>query len=439
MNFLPTNFSAVVPELILVFALVAVLLVGLWQEEMKRFLGLGIALLGLAIAFIVVWFQPTAGEEFFSMITLDRFGRFFKIMVLIISASTAIFGFKSQEIPDNRSSEFFAILLALTLGLLLLSVSTNLTLIFLSIEMVTISSVILVGINREKREANEAALKFIAYSVVVSGILIFGFSLLYGMTHSLNIWKIHTALMSGASNQLGISAILLLLLVGFGFKIAMVPLHMWAPDVFQAAPTPVSAFLSTATLAAGFAILIRILFGVFAINQPDGTFVPLGSFDWSILLAGIAALTMTLGNLAAMRQEDAKRLLGYSTVAHVGFLLMGLVVMNKAGLAALLMYLVAFYFMNYGAFLIIGALADKTKSTQISSFRGLGLKSPFICCILVTFLFSLSGIPPFGGFLGKFELFRVMLHKGAHWLLVLAVVNCVISFFTTRGFCRRCF
>jgi NADH-quinone oxidoreductase subunit N len=259
--------------------------------------------------------------------------------------------------------------------------------------------------------------------------MIYGMSLLYGLTGFTNFSDIAKILQSGGDTSPLLFVSTLMILVGFGYKIAMVPFHMWCPDVYEGAPTPVTAFLSVAPKAAGFSILIRFFFSLFVTSSGGNFLLTRSDVPWTIVLGLLSALTMTVGNLGALKQTNIKRLLAYSSIAHCGYLLMGVVVLSNAGLSAILLYFVIYLFMNMGAFLVIIAYRDVLHSEDIKDYKGLGWRSPFLAVVLSVFLFSLTGLPPLAGFIGKLYLFAAVVEVKFYWLAVIGALNGALSLY----------
>ena len=264
--------------------------------------------------------------------------------------------------------------------------STNLLMMYLSLELVSLPSFILVGYQKRVRRSNEAALKYVVYGGVSSGIMLFGFSWIYGLTGTLDIYEIASVLDASPSYGLTLFLGAALAMAGFGYKVASVPFHFWCPDVYEGAPTPVTAFLSVAPKAAGFALLARFFY--LGLSEYDGTSGTVIGIAWPQLLAVISACTMTLGNLTAIWQRNLKRLLAYSSIAHAGYMMMGIVMLSASGLKAVMFYTAAYLFMNLGAFLVVLVLAVRIGSEEIQDYNGLGWRSPWVALAMTAFLFS---------------------------------------------------
>jgi len=311
--------------------------------------------------------------------------------------------------------------------------------VYLSLELVSIPSYLLAGYLTGKEQSTEASMKYVVYGATASGVMIYGFSLLFGLTGSTQIAEIGRMMAAGkATIPVFLAAVMVT--VGFGYKIAAVPFHMWSPDVYEGAPTPVTAFLSVGPKAAGFAVLIRFFYTVFA--SPDaaaGSWKLSSSIDWTLLFSILSAVTMTVGNLVAVKQKSVKRLLAYSSIAHAGYMLMGFVLLTPVGLKAILFYLVVYLFMNLGAFYVVVLVGNGSRSEDISDFSGLGSRAPFIAVALAVFLFALTGLPPVSGFIGKVYLFAEVINRGVYWLAFVAALNSVVSLYYYARIVRAMF
>jgi len=429
------------PELILICSVLGVIIVDLFLKRRERTLTAYLALLGLSISFLgAVKLFPGNKVLFSQMVALDPFALFFKFFFLLSTFLVVLFSMRSEEIKKTDQAEYYALLLAVALGMLLIASAVDLLMIYISLELISLTSYLLTGYLKGNRRSSEAALKYFIYGAVASGVMIYGMSLVYGLTGSTNIHAVGKALFAQDSYPLTLLMATLFILVGFGYKIAAVPFHMWCPDVYEGAPAPVTAFLSVGPKAAGFAVLIRFFYGVLA--QPsaeEGLWIPLGNLDWPFLIAVLSAATMTLGNLVAIAQSNIKRLLAYSSIAHAGYILMGFVLLNDQGLRALLFYLAVYLFMNLGAFLVVIAVLNKLNTEQINDYRGLGWRAPFAAVALTIFLLSLTGIPPFAGFIGKLYLFAALIKEEVYWLAVVGILNSVVSLYYYAGIVKKMF
>ena len=437
-------------ELAITATIIVVLVMDLiLRAHPRRRLFLGcVSALGLVVAALLIpsvpEAAPDAGSLFGGMLAHDGFALFFKGLFVVAALLGVGFGALSSEITKERFGEYLILILCLTLGLALLVSAQNLLMIFLAIELVSLPSYILTGFRRGDRRSSEAALKYVVYGAAASGLMLYGFSLVYGLTGTLALADIGPALFAAAADggiaaQVGVTMAALLSIAGFGFKVAAVPFHMWCPDVYEGAPTPFVAFLSVAPKAAGIAALLRFFFVGFGVQE---TFMAPGAFPWPAIIGLMAVATMTIGNLAALHQENVKRLLAYSSIAHAGYLLMGLAVGTPEAMRAVMLYLPIYLLMNMGAFLAVMAVRARTGSESVTAFKGLGATCPLIAVPLTVFLFSLVGIPPFAGFIAKFYLFLAVLQTGLPFfyvLAVIAVVNTAISLFYYARIARAMF
>ncbi|HBQ20701.1 MAG: hypothetical protein A2Z91_07075 [Deltaproteobacteria bacterium GWA2_38_16] len=427
-------------EIILTLTLSFVLIIHMISRN--NFLTFLTALVGLAAAALAVGTLYSYAPQFYfsNHLSHDPFSLFFKLFFIVATFFTFLFSYRSYEIDSNRTAEFYLLTLSVTLGMCTLVSSLNLLTLYLSLELVSIVSYALAGFRKEHPASNEAAIKYLLYGAFASGTMLFGMSLLYGLTGSLNIYSINATLSTAFLDPLVLYSVLLMILFGFGFKISMAPFHMWAPDVYHGAPTPTAAFFTVAPKAAGFAVFIRFFYTVFAnMGTTPNQWDELTNLNWALILSILSAITMTIGNLSALRQKNAKRMLAYSSIAHAGYMLMGFIVLNKQGLSSVLFYLAIYFFMNFGAFFAVGLASNKFKNEEISSFKGLGWTSPLLGVSLAIFLFSLTGIPPFGGFIGKVYLFSALVHKELYWLLLIAILNTVISLYYYTYLVREMF
>ncbi|HEV8723601.1 MAG TPA: NADH-quinone oxidoreductase subunit N [Candidatus Binatia bacterium] len=426
------SLSFFYPELILSGTILLLIVIDLLMRN-KRGLAM-IALAGSAAALVATfdlyWAEP--GWLFHRMMILDKFSLFFKVFALAATILCIWMSLGSNEIKQVHEGEYYTLLLTCTLGIFFMASSSNLLMAYLSLELVSLTSYVLTGFLPHNRRSSEAALKYLIYGGVASGTMIYGMSWIFGMTGSLDYSAIQAALTQNGISKATLFMAFVFIMAGFGYKIVFVPFHMWSPDVYQGAPTPFTAFLSVASNAAGMAIMIRFFFpGVSRmVTGGDWTFV--SGVEWPHVLLFLSMITMTVGNLCALNQRNLKRMLAYSGIAHAGYMLMGLAVLNNDGLSAILFYVVVYLIMNLGAFLVVGMIANVTGDEDIETYRGLAWRGaivPAVC--LAVFLFSLTGLPPFAGFIGKFFLFSAVLKQGGAFaaLAVIAAINSVISLY----------
>ena len=422
------------PELILTAALLAIIIAELVFSRLRKNITFSLAALGLIFAFMasLPLFKAPMGTSFFGVLALDPMAVFFKCFLILTSFLVLLAVPGSRELAKRSLGEFYMLLVGVTLAMLLLAASTDIVMLYLSLEMVSICSYLLVGYLKNDRLSNEASLKYLLFGAVASGCMLYGFTILYGLTGATQLTAIREILSVKIAVEGNIALPLIasvMVLAGFGFKTAAVPFHFWCPDVYSGAPTPVTAFLSVAPKAAGFAILIRFFFTGLSHSSVNAVWSTLGFFNWQILLLIISIITMTLGNIAALRQDNLKRLLAYSSIAHAGYILMGVVVMTSQGLQALLIYIITYLFMNLGAFLIVIEIHNQTGSFDIGAYRGYYRRSPFLAIAMAFFMLSLMGIPPFAGFFGKFYIFSAAVNKNLAWFAAVGALNSVIAAF----------
>ncbi len=390
-----------------------------------------LSLVGVGAALLLATLTPIdAGRSVFEgMVAFDGFAVFFKVLTALATLFVVFMSMDSAELAEKSQAEYYVFLLCVLLGMFLLSSATDIVMLYLALEMVSIPSYLLAGYLKGKGSSTEAAMKYVIYGATASGVMIYGFSILYGLTGTTQVGAIGRALAAGQASLPAFLAAAMVT-VGFGYKIAAVPFHMWSPDVYEGAPTPVTAFLSVGPKAAGFAVLVRFFYTVFASPDPiAGMWKISVSVDWTLLFAILSAVTMTVGNLVAVNQRNVKRLLAYSSIAHAGYMLMGFVLLSSVGLKAILFYLVVYLFMNLGAFYVVVLVANGTRSEEIADYSGLGSRAPLVAVSLAIFLFALTGIPPFSGFIGKVYLFAEVINRGVYWLAIVAALNSVVSLY----------
>jgi NADH-quinone oxidoreductase subunit N len=426
------------PELILVIFGLLILDLDLILRERGSSIIPWVAVAGFALslaATLYIW--GTNLSLFANMYAVDTFSLFFK---LIASISGIIITLISIDYLRNRTpykGDFFTLFVFAVLAMMMMASAVNLLVIYLSIEFLSYMSYLLTGFLRNDKKSNEGALKYFLFGAITSAVMLYGLSLFYGISGSLNLNEIANVFASTSDRSvtaLGLVAAALVL-AGFGFKISLVPFHMWAPEAYEGAPTPVTAFLSVGPKAAGFALLLRLV--LIALPALQDALIP--------LLGVIAILTMTLGNLVAIQQTNIKRMLAYSSIAQAGYMLIGLVAVNLSGnspfqgLNGILLYLFAYLFTNLGVFVCVVAIEDATGIVEIPQYAGLVHRAPFVAALLVIFFLSLAGIPPTAGFIGKFFVFAAALREGFLFLAAVGVINSVISVFYYFSVVRAAF
>jgi NADH-quinone oxidoreductase subunit N len=380
------------------------------------------SVVGLAIAGIgalVLWGSPPT-DTLASSFRLDNYALFFDVILCLGSAIALLMSVEYLETTGIRTGDYYTLALFATAGMMLMAGANDLVVVFLGLEVMSVAVYVLAGIQRDSLRSNEAALKYFLLGAFATGFLLFGIALVYGATGTTRLDLIAERIASAASgeNRALLLPGVVLLLVGFGFKVAAVPFHVWTPDVYEGAPTSVTAFMAVGVKAAAFAAFGRVFLSSLA-GIAD---------EWRWLVAALAVATMTLGNLLAISQSNIKRMLAYSSIAHAGYLLVALVAGGTSGGSALLFYLLAYGLMNLGAFAVVIALAKRGEtSEEIERFAGLGFRHPALGAAMGVFLLSLAGVPPFVGFVGKLYLFSAAVSEGWVVLAVIGVLNSVVS------------
>ncbi|MBI5428775.1 MAG: NADH-quinone oxidoreductase subunit N [Nitrospinae bacterium] len=415
------DLISLAPALVLSVFGMGVLILDLFIGKDKSIL-VFISLLGLFLTTVVTFAKGGLPVySFQGSYVVDHFSIFF-IFIFAISSALAIMLSVNYNRQENiKVGEYYSLILFCTVGMIILASSTDLIMIFLGIEIVSICLYILAGIRRNDARSNEAALKYFLLGAFATGFLLYGMALLYGATGSTQLMKIALALKTGkvVSKPLLLMGAVLLI-IGFGFKVASVPFHMWAPDVYQGAPTPITAFMSVGPKAAVLASFFR----VFVHAMPDM------AESWILVLSIVAVLSMFVGNLGAIAQTNIKRLLAYSSVSHIGYILIALIAKNSLGSASLLFYLLAYAFTTFGAFAIVIILGRRgDEKLEIDSYSGLAYRHPVLALCMAIFLMSLGGLPPLAGFVGKFYIFSAAIKEGHVPLVVIAVLNTAVSFY----------
>lgn len=421
------------PEATIVITLIACLVLDLILRRKSVSVSI-LAIIGLMVSFYFVTLQTGIKESlFYDMIVIDPYSLFFKYLFIVSTIFVIIFAESSKEIKQSvHKNEHVTLILALTLGAFLMASSINLLMMYLSLETVSIASYILTGYTKDVKRSSEASMKYVIYGAASSGLMLYGMSMLYGFTGSMNIFEISSFLAQTDSSNPVVIVSIIMVTAGFGYKISSVPFHFWTPDVYEGAPIPVTTFLAVTSSAAGFAVLIRFFNITFLESFQlglNGSWQIIGSIKWTEIIAVLSIASMVIGNFVAIWQTSLKRLLAYSSIAHSGYLMLGLVVANQMGLAAMLIYLFAYLFMNLGAFYVAIMISNKLNTDEIESMQGLAYRSPFVCAAMGIFMFSLSGIPATVGFIGKFYIFAALINSDMIWLAIIAMLNSVVSLF----------
>ena len=414
------NLKSIYPQLILVLFASVVVLWPLFVKNVKREVLAITSIVGIVLALFSVsnlWGLNAIG--FNNMVLADNFSLAFSLIFLVGALLAILLSLNKVEDEYLHYGDFYAILLFATVGMIMMASSTNLLVIFIGLEILSISLYVLAGIRKMRVDSVEASLKYFLLGAFATGFFLYGIALLYGSTGSIDLIAIGQYIQTNGFSGVMMFAGAAMILIGFSFKAAFVPFHMWTPDVYQGAPTPVTAFMSSGAKGAALAVLVRFFLSV----------NPLSQSDWMAALWIMAVLTMTVGNVVAISQNNIKRMLAYSSIAHAGYLLVGVIAGNELGQSSIMYYLLAYTMMNLGAFGVISYLgySNKQENLKIDDYKGIGYKYPFAGLAMAVFMFSLAGIPPTGGFVGKFQLFNSAIQAGYIWLVIFGVMNSVIS------------
>ncbi len=404
------------PETFLLCGTFLALLVDLFTPRKKAVAAL--SLLTALGALALCRFPSSPLPLFNGFFLLDPVTFYFRILVLGAAAFTILISWDYRPMPKSSEGEYYCLLLFLAFALITMGASSNLLMIFLSVEFVSILSYLLTGFLKKSPRSKEAALKYFLFGGLASGIMLFGMSLLFGITGSLELAVIGEKL-KALENMPVLMVSLIMILTGLGFKISMAPFHMWAPDVYDAAPTPIAGFLTVAPKALGFALIIRTVLTAFPASQEK--------IQAFMVITSI--LTMTAGNIIAISQSNIKRLLAYSSIAQAGYMLMGIAAFNPLGFSGILVYVAAYALTNLGAFAAVTAASNHLKNDEIQAYSGLSRRAPFLAASLTVFLLSLAGIPPMAGFVAKFYIFSSVMEVNQIGLAVVAVINSAIAAF----------
>lgn len=414
------NIIPILPEiLILALGILILIVEPFWKADDRRNLGwLTAGGLFLTVVLSLLFGRPDQPVTVLGgMLRFDWLGFFFKMIFLIGAAITALFLMDVDKL--NRRGEVYVLLLSSVLGMNLMAASANLVMLYLAIETTSIPLYVLAGFLRMDDKSTEAGFKYLLFGALTSTVMLYGFSLLYGFTGTTDIYAL-----AGALPKELFLGVALLLLVGLGFKVSVVPFHFWAPDVYEGAPTPVTGFLSTVSKAAGFAVLVRLFLTAFNSEAQD----------WSLILAVLSAVTMTIGNLLAMSQKNIKRMLAYSSIAHAGYVMIGVAAIyvseaarSDLGVTSVVFYLVAYIVTNLLAFGLVMAFARVAGSDDIPAYNGLSRRHPWLALGMLVAMLSLAGMPPFGGFIAKVLVFAAAIKVGLIWLAILGIINSIIG------------
>ena len=420
------DLTLLAPELILAVFGALVIGVDLFLAPGSKKANLYLSLLGIvATAAATVSLVGRNTTSFSGMLVVDDFAIFFKLAFLVAAALVALSAQPFLQRNPGGEGEFYGLLLLSTTGMMLMAGTRELISIYLALELTSISLYLLAGSARRDLKSSEAALKYLLLGALSSAVLLYGMALLYGLSGATDLPAIARAVGNGRSPALLLA--MSLVAAGFGFKIAAVPFHMWTPDVYEGAPTPVTAFLSVASKAAGFAVIIRVFTVALPGLQPD----------WVVLFGVLSALTMTLGNVVALTQQNIKRMLAYSSIGHAGYLLLGVAAASAAGISSLMFYLLAYAFTNVAAFTVVILASKAVPNDRIEGYSGLHKRAPLLAFAMAASLLSLAGLPPMVGFFAKFYLFAAAYQAGLVWLVVLGLLNSAISLYYYSAVIRQ--
>jgi len=418
-----TDFYYILPELVLTVGALLVLIADVALPKSQRAALAWVTLLALgATAVSLLPFTSTRVDVAHGLMAVDQFALFFKVIFLFAAAITVLMSIRYLAVEGASPGEYYFLILCATLGMFVMAGGIDLITIFIGLETMAVSFYILAGFIKPNQRSNEAAVKYFLLGAFSLGILLYGMSLMYGLSGTTNLRTMATVF-TGQEQDPRLVLAVILVVAGVGFKIAAVPFHMWAPDVYEGAPTPITAFLSVGSKAASFAMVIRIFV--------EG--LPSMNADWRLLFEVLAIVTMTVGNVAAVTQTNIKRMLAYSSIAHAGYILIGIVAWtptNPRGITAALIYLLVYSFMQLGAFAVVVMLRrEDVVGDELKDFSGLAFRNPFAAFAMLLFMLSLGGIPPTAGFMGKFWLFSAAIDAQYYGLALIGVLNSAISLY----------
>lgn len=423
--FTSATFLSILPEsLLLILAVILLIVEPFWREEQRRNLG-WLTAIGLFVIMVLSALFGRPGAPVATLgntIRFDWLGFFFKMLFLFGAGITALFLMDDERV--GRRGESYVLMLASTIGMCLMASAADLVMLYLAIETTSIPLYVLAGFMLTDDRSTESGFKYMLYGAMTSAVMLYGFSLLFGFAGTTNMYTLAAALKAGQVPALGVLGIIFLIIVGLGFKVSIVPFHFWAPDVYEGAPTPIAGFLSTASKAAGFAVIARL----FLIAFPDFT------ANWTTIIAVLSAVTMTVGNLLALPQKNLKRLLAYSSIGHAGYAMIGIVAItgqhnpvSQLGVTSVAFYMLAYIVTNLAAFGIVMAVGRIVGSDDYEAYRGLSRRAPGLSLIMLAAFLSLAGMPPFGGFVAKVVVFAAGVQANYVWLVVLGILNSVVG------------
>jgi NADH-quinone oxidoreductase subunit N len=418
-----TAILSILPEtLILLLGVILSIVEPFWREERRRNLGwlTSIGLFVVLVASLLIGRPVNPTTTLGNTIRFDGLGFFFEMLFVFGAGITALLLMDHERV--GRRGEAYLLLLASTIGMCLMASAADLVMLYLAIETTSIPLYILAGFMLSDERSTEAGFKYLLYGAMTSAVMLYGFSLLFGFAGTTNLYALADAFESGRLAAPVLLGVIFLLVVGLGFKVSIVPFHFWAPDVYEGAPTPISGFLSTASKAAGFAVIARLFLIAFPLSLFDDL-----RLNWTMILAVLSAVTMTVGNLLALPQKNLKRLLAYSSIAHAGYAMIGIVALTQLGIASVVFYMVAYILTNLAAFGIVMAVGRVTGSDEYDSYRGLSRRSPWLALIMLAAFLSLAGMPPFGGFIAKVLVFAAGVQANYVWLVVVGILNSIVG------------
>jgi NADH-quinone oxidoreductase subunit N len=414
------DFYFLLPEVVLTGGLLVLLVADtvLPRERQSWLAWLAVAILAATGAALLPFLgvSTTTAQR---LMAVDGFGAFFKVLFVVAAGITILLSKPYLEVEQARPGEYYFLILCATLGMMVMAAGLDLVTLFIGLETMTVAFYVLTGFLKPNRRSNEAAIKYFILGAFSLGILLFGMSIVYGLTGTTRLREIAVTLADDPAN-VALRLAVVLIAAGLAFKIAAVPFHMWAPDVYEGAPTPITAFLSVGSKAAAFAMLLRVFL--------EG--LPVANPDWRALFYTLSVLTMTVGNIAAITQSNVKRMLAYSSIAHAGYVLIGIVAGTSRGVTATLVYLMIYAFMQLGAFGVVAMLRRRdVVGDELKDLSGLFVRHPVAAVAMLVFVLSLGGIPPTAGFMGKFWLFSAAIEAGYVWLAVIGVLNSAVSLY----------
>lgn len=424
MSLTASMFLPILPEILLLVLVILILFLELvLPREQHRNLGWVTAAgsLFIMLTSLAAWPRGEAQLIWGGMLRYDWMSFVFKMIFLFGIGTTALFSMDYKDL--GQRGEFYVLMIVSGIGMTFMASAADLIMLYLAIETTSIPLYILAGFFLRDKKSTEAGFKYLLFGAMTSGVMLYGFSLLYGFAGTTNLYTIadffREVFQQGSGFPVYIIGSLLLILIGFGFKISAVPLHFWAPDVYEGSPTPVSGFLSTASKAAGFAVLVRVFMTTFDAATPQ----------WTIILSVLAVATMTLGNLIALSQRNIKRLLAYSSIAHAGYALIGVVAATELGVTSVVFYLISYLVTNLAAFGVVGVFGKIAGTDDLTAYYGLSRRSPGLALAMLAAFLSLAGMPPFGGFIAKVFVFAAAVDANLIWLAIVGVLNSIIGLY----------